>query len=1329
MFLNKTIKAYINLFLLTCFFLCNSLFGQTQPQKEKQRSREVGSYVSEIKEKAKQLGIKDEELDGYVTYIKRKNNSGKKTHQHKPIKYSESVNETVIYIEPGKPMSIGCPNMGYEQYNFSNWTGGTGSVSIGAPGGNPNYNILTNTITNPAGDNVSVINADNFHTIMTVAPINPIYPSCTGYDSLACRVIGTQTISEVPFVSPYSFDPVSVRLNSANAGYTASRLKYITTSSSVNKRVSFSFAVVFHNPISSPHLPEEAPYFNVVVKNENTGQLLPGCSSDSFNPKLATASDSIKNSVISDFYPIQYRKWTLYTVDLSSLTPGTPVSISFEVGGCTQGGHWGYAYVDAECGGIGSTYGNMCSGSNVATLVAPLGFTSYQWFDPNHNPIPGANNDTLIVNPGIVGQQYSVNLISPAGCSITQSVTIGFTSVNIININSTNSCAGGNSGTAFVQANGSSGIYTYTWTSTSGATTGSVVGNAQTATGLAPGSYSVAVSASGCGQASANLSIGVAPPYFVSINKSFCGNQTLLQMPGGTNYKWYKGSGVTATVIPAPSGSNDSLFVNNPKAGDIYTLVYKSAAGCNDSIQYILNEINSGSAYITKVEDVCATNSNGVISFSLNPSSPSPYSLVCSGLNSNTVITSSIPSFTVSNLSAGNYSISIIDGDCVYNKNVSVNEINTPFTASVSNTIICSPLDTNLITLTYPNNSCVSDPYLCFNDNQKTLFVSGPYTQNGLSSYPTPFGNYYTYGRSQYLVRKSDLNTAGVTEGKISSLSFNLLNLNGSRTYYPNFSIKIGCSTLTALPDASTTSQNFITGTQTVYSNINQPISSGWLTFDFDQAYLWDNNSNLIIEVCFGMNNDFDFTENVSVELKQMPYVANFYHVEDIDPVCGGTQLADNGDGLPMTNGKFMLPNMKFGFCPKISKSDYTVSVSSNGQITNNYSNDSIKIVSTNPNLSQGSTIIYSVSVISPNQSCPTTNTVMLFYPAPTITITTSTNSQTVCVTHSAVVTASGPQMFNWFELNGSTLTPISNSYSIIVTPTTVGQHSFVVTGSSDCTTATDTKTVVIDAIPKAILSIGGLGDKYKCLNSDYVISSTVNSSNPSLSAPYTYTWTSLPGNNPAPGTNNLSSYTLTSNTTSSLVLNVNGFCSIPVQDTIVIKNFTNDISVLIADSAFGCSNTLLSLSAMPEGGRDHYTFNWYLAPDPNSIGNTQNLSFTSPEAQGIYTVSVVVTDSCNYVATDSQEITVLPPCNVSTPNVITPNGDGVNDYFIIANMEHHPNSVLTIFDRWGRKVYENSNYNNTWKADGLPDGTYFYILDVPEDKKYNGFLTVFREK
>jgi hypothetical protein len=62
----------------------------------------------------------------------------------------------------------------------------------------------------------------------------------------------------------------------------------------------------------------------------------------------------------------------------------------------------------------------MCSGSNFATLVAPTGFNTYQWYDPSGNIIPGATNDTLIQTQAtpVPNTTYSVCMVSPGGCAI-----------------------------------------------------------------------------------------------------------------------------------------------------------------------------------------------------------------------------------------------------------------------------------------------------------------------------------------------------------------------------------------------------------------------------------------------------------------------------------------------------------------------------------------------------------------------------------------------------------------------------------------------------------------------------------------------------------------------------------------------------------------------------------------------------------------------------------------------------------------------------------------------------------------------------------------------
>ncbi len=65
-------------------------------------------------------------------------------------------------------------------------------------------------------------------------------------------------------------------------------------------------------------------------------------------------------------------------------------------------------------------------------------------------------------------------------------------------------------------------------------------------------------------------------------------------------------------------------------------------------------------------------------------------------------------------------------------------------------------------------------------------------------------------------------------------------------------------------------------------------------------------------------------------------------------------------------------------------------------------------------------------------------------------------------------------------------------------------------------------------------------------------------------------------------------------------------------------------------------------------------------------------------------------------------------------PNVFTPNSDGVNDYFVIKNIEKCNSNHLVIKDRNGRTIFEKLNYQNDWDGHNVADGVYFFFL------KYN---------
>ncbi len=75
--------------------------------------------------------------------------------------------------------------------------------------------------------------------------------------------------------------------------------------------------------------------------------------------------------------------------------------------------------------------------------------------------------------------------------------------------------------------------------------------------------------------------------------------------------------------------------------------------------------------------------------------------------------------------------------------------------------------------------------------------------------------------------------------------------------------------------------------------------------------------------------------------------------------------------------------------------------------------------------------------------------------------------------------------------------------------------------------------------------------------------------------------------------------------------------------------------------------------------------------------------------------------------------------CSVIIPNIITPNKDNVNDEFTVANIEQYPNNHMTILNRWGKEVYSNTydNSGNVFKGTDLPDGVYFYMLELGDGK------------
>lgn len=93
----------------------------------------------------------------------------------------------------------------------------------------------------------------------------------------------------------------------------------------------------------------------------------------------------------------------------------------------------------------------------------------------------------------------------------------------------------------------------------------------------------------------------------------------------------------------------------------------------------------------------------------------------------------------------------------------------------------------------------------------------------------------------------------------------------------------------------------------------------------------------------------------------------------------------------------------------------------------------------------------------------------------------------------------------------------------------------------------------------------------------------------------------------------------------------------------------------------------------------------------------------------------------------------VVTTSNLVAPNnILTPNGDGKNDTWIIKDIENYPDNEVMVFDRAGRVVFRARNYQNTWTGN-IPSGTlsedtYYYVLTIRKDGRANvvkGFITL----
>jgi gliding motility-associated-like protein len=161
----------------------------------------------------------------------------------------------------------------------------------------------------------------------------------------------------------------------------------------------------------------------------------------------------------------------------------------------------------------------------------------------------------------------------------------------------------------------------------------------------------------------------------------------------------------------------------------------------------------------------------------------------------------------------------------------------------------------------------------------------------------------------------------------------------------------------------------------------------------------------------------------------------------------------------------------------------------------------------------------------------------------------------------------------------------------------------------------------------------------------------------------------------------------------------------------------------IVVDVTGDCQGSQFVLSANPVNASfdpTAVTYAWENAAGDAIGTNAQTVVVAAP---GVYTVTVT-SNGCTGTDNGSFDSVI---CQVQKG--ISINGDGKNDVFELSGFNV---SQLTIFNRYGMKVYSKSHYTNEWKGqsdkgDELPDGTYYYVIERDNGENRTGWIYINR--
>ncbi|MEK0412630.1 MAG: hypothetical protein RL070_118 [Bacteroidota bacterium] len=179
-----------------------------------------------------------------------------------------------------------------------------------------------------------------------------------------------------------------------------------------------------------------------------------------------------------------------------------------------------------------------------------------------------------------------------------------------------------------------------------------------------------------------------------------------------------------------------------------------------------------------------------------------------------------------------------------------------------------------------------------------------------------------------------------------------------------------------------------------------------------------------------------------------------------------------------------------------------------------------------------------------------------------------------------------------------------------------------------------------------------------------------------------------------------------------------------------VVRTFRLGIDPMPVASATPNLITLGATSQLSAAGANAVNYTWVAVGGSGIVGSGATINV---RPAGTTTYAVVVTNSFGYQATIPVLLTVIVDYKLVPNNLVTPNGDGVNDKWVIPNIDMYPDNEVMVYDKAGRAVFAKRGYNNEWdgtvNGKKLKEDAYFYVIKFNKDGALpiRGYLSIVR--